>query len=360
MQIIKKSIFLLIIFFSFYVSAEVEVKGIATYQYSSSSPGDKELKEAQSLAKNAAWKTYTSKFNAAKMKQFMLVEEEINQKIDDYIISSVLVENQVDKDNKSITSIVKIKINEVALDAKLSTLSAAGQASSGEGNNIVFVFASRQLESSKNFNTKETKIKEEKSAKKITDSMAGDTDAVTSESFEKSTTGGSNERKSDQIKYKSANNSISAKDIDSAMKSVLSPMGFEVSIYDDIVSYCGGVERMEIEKEFINSNDISRKSRKSAIDASRGCEVKFFSVGTLDVGIGEKDPVTGDTVVTVSVRAEVDDISKKIPKNVASIGPIQASGNGVDEQTAAREALKSAAIEAAKSIVDQLNAKGIN
>ena len=126
------------------------------------------------------------------------------------------------------------------------------------------------------------------------------------------------------------------------------------------MSECGGVEKTIIDKEFIENNAIQRKSRKSATDASRICDVKYLSVGTLDIGAPGRDSVTGNTLITVSVRAQVKNIEKRLPKTVASIGPIQASGTGSDEQVAGRNALKNAAIEAAKALVNQLNAKGLN
>lgn len=345
------------------IFAETEIKAAASYSYEKtfgSSPSDDDLKNAQERAKEAAWNLYTSKFDQSKMKQYMLVEEEIKKDIGRYIISSVLVDNQIDKKAKTINSIVKIKINDVALEAKLSTLSKAGQTASGEGNNIVFIFTARQVDSLKSFDEKKVNIKESKSAKKSTDTMDGDTDALSEESFEKTTTGGSSEKKSAVINYKKTTMSVNSADLDAAMSEILSPNGFEIIGYGDVVSECGGVEKTIIDAEFIEKNDIQRESQKSATDASRKCEVKYLSVGTLDIGAPGRDSVTGDTVITVSVRAQVKDIEKKLPKTVASIGPIQASGTGSDEQVAGRNALKNAAIEAAKALVNQLNAKGLN
>jgi hypothetical protein len=354
-------IFLFFFFiFNLYAEGPAERKGMATITFTSnSSPSDNELKEAQDKAVIAAWDSYTAEFNPSKMKQYMLVKDEIKKNIKDYLISYILVENQINKEAKSITSIVKVKINESALDVKLSTLSAAGQKASGEGSTITFVFVVRQLDSSTIFKDKEVSIVQKKNAKKSTDSIKGDTDSLATESFDKTTTGGSVEKKSATLKYKILNSSVNSKDIESSMNSILSPNGFEVTSYDDIVAECGGIPRTKIEKEFIETNDMSITTRKAVIKASRDCEVKFMSLATLDVGVSEKDSA-GNQSVVVSVRADIDNIEKKLPKKVASIGPVQSRGAGSDEQIAAREAIKSAAIEAAKVIVDQLNAKGLN
>ena len=343
--------------------ADTEIKAAASYNYKTtfgSSPSDNDLKKAQERAKVAAWNLYTSQFDLSKMKQYMLVEEEIKKDLGRYIISSILIENQINKKAKTINSIVKIKVNDIALDAKLSTLSTAGQSASGEGNIIVFIFTVRQVESLKSFDERKVNISETKSAKKSTDTMEGAVDSLNQENFEKLTTGGSSEKKSAVIIYKKTTMSISSADLETSMSEVLSPNGFEISTYDDVVTECGGVEKSIIDSEFIKTNNIQRKTKKSATDASRGCEVKFLSIGTLDIGAPGKDSVTGDTVITVSVRAKIQNIEKNLPKTVASIGPLQASGTGSDEQVAGRNALKNAAREVAKSLVNQLNAKGLN
>ena len=99
---------------------------------------------------------------------------------------------------------------------------------------------------------------------------------------------------------------------------------------------------------------------KSAIKGSRDCEVSYFAVGTLDVGVQDTDPVTGDKRVYVSVRGQVWNIDKRLPKTVASVGPVQYSGLGPDDAVAKRNALALAAKEVAKTIVHQMNAKGLN
>ena len=343
-----------------YAESPIERKGAATSNYTSGSkPNDNEIKDAHDKAVASVWDSYTAEFNTAKMKQYMLVKDDIKSHLNDFIISFVLIEDQINPDSKTITSVVKLKINESALEAKLSTLSAAGQKSSGEGSAIAFVFTVRQLESSISYKDKVVSMSQNKSAKRSTNTMGATTDSVSSESIDKSTTGGSVEKKSSSLKYHSLNISVSSKDIESAMNSVLSPKGFEVSSYDDIVAQCGGIPRKKIEKEFIETNDMSVESRKVVIKSFRDCEIKFFSTATLDVGLADKD-AAGNQSVVVSVRADIDNIEKKLPKRVASIGPVQAIGSGPDDQTATREAIKNAAIEAAKVIVDQLNAKGLN
>jgi hypothetical protein len=113
-------------------------------------------------------------------------------------------------------------------------------------------------------------------------------------------------------------------------------------------------------KSFSTSDTLSSDLRKSAFDTAKKCEVNTFATGTLDVGLPDTDPVTGQKRVTVSVRAQVNDLSGVLPKMLASVGPIQYSGLGSDQNVARRNALKNAATEAAREISNQLKSKGMN
>ena len=59
------------------VLAEVTTKGIGTIQMQSDDPTNIETEEAKNKAIKSAWKSFVSKFNASKMKQYNLVKEDI-------------------------------------------------------------------------------------------------------------------------------------------------------------------------------------------------------------------------------------------------------------------------------------------
>jgi hypothetical protein len=76
--------------------------------------------------------------------------------------------------------------------------------------------------------------------------------------------------------------------------------------------------------------------------------------------MADTDPVSGLKRVYVSVNAKVWNIEKRLPRKVASINSSPFAGLGPDSVVAKKNALKKAATRAAKNIVDQLNAKGLN
>ena len=210
MQIKGLFTFLVILLFNVqYVKAEVASKGVGTIQMKSNNPTNIETESAKKNAVESAWKSFTAKFNTSKMKQYMLIKEDIDNNLSDYIISTEVIENIIDQGTKTLKTVVKIKINSVALDAKLSTLSAAGQTASGDNSGIVGIFITRELASRRVYDEKKVKIVATKDAASASESIGGSTDSIEKETFSKQESGGSATQKSDQLIYKKASNTIS-------------------------------------------------------------------------------------------------------------------------------------------------------
>lgn len=348
------------------IADTVEVKGVVIVPYNtgwfSSKPDDKSNSDSLKQAKIEAWKLYTAKFNDAKMKSYLAVQDKFIKNIDQYVQNINIIDKVVDKDSKSIKLVVRVQVNETMVDATLGSLSEASKQGTGNGTPFVFLFVSRTGAMTKSFDNKRITVtkKEQSIASEDRAQQTEEIDASSSKSMstEKTTTGGSTERKKSQITYEVS----SSQDIDSSMGAVLSSAGFEVISYDDVVANCGGVDKSVVAKEFSQSDDMTTETRKSVIGAIRSsdCEGKIFATGTLDVGVPDIDPVSGNKSVYVSVRGQVWSLENKLPRKVASVGPVQFSGIGPDDSVAARNALNLAAKEAAKIIVDQLNAKGIH
>jgi hypothetical protein len=227
-----------------------------------------------------------------------------------------------------------------------------------EASVFVTLFIARQADSSKIYKAKRTDISKNSqatTAKEIARQRGGKAvSSSSSESMSRSDTGGSVTRKSEKTIYKA----ISSKDVDNAMSKRLSEAGFETSDYDDVVSNCGGAERSKISQQFMVSDDIPRKTRSSAIKASRECEVKYFAIGSMTADVATTHQ-SGLKLVFVSVRGTVYDITKRLPRKVGVIGPVQYGGRGPNENIARRNALVLAGGKAAEIIVNQLNKKGL-
>lgn len=343
------------------VASEYKAKSVIKFSTSffSSTPSKEIQQEAFNKARRNAWNEYTSTFNSSKMKSYKEIEQSFLANLDNYITDTTLLAEKVDKENQTYVVMVRIKINEAAVNAKLTSESAAGQMSSGEGSFFSFIFVARQASEVKLFEDKITKISRTESSNMAKEKSAAASGSMIAADSQKSMTkvqqGGSTEKKSDKIKY----NVSSPQDINAAMNEILTPAGFEVVEYADVVNECGGAEPGQIMNEFVSSANLSRLTRKAAIAGARNCEVKYFAIGTLDIGMQDTDSVSGLKRVYVTVNAQVWDISRRLPKKVASVNSHPSAGLGPDSVVAQRNALKKASSDTASIIVDQLNAKNL-
>jgi len=250
-----------------------------------------------------------------------------------------------------------LRFSIVLLAVALLSNDVAGQ-NADEPSVFVTLFVARQADSAKVFKAKKTNISKSSSlnsSKQIARASGGKAVSSSStESMSRSDTGGSVTRKSDKIIYKV----ISSEDVNNAMSKKLTEAGFETSDYDAVVSECGGVEPSKIQKQFMVADNLPRKTRSSATRASRECGVKFFAIGSMTADVARTHQ-SGLKQVFVSVRGTVYDISKRLPRKVGVIGPVQYGGMGPNEDIARRNALVLAGGKAAATIVNQLQKKGL-
>jgi hypothetical protein len=344
------------------IAKEYKGKAVVPYKASAfnSKPSDKIKHDAIEKAKLNAWKKYTSSFNMARQNDYKKKESEFLNHLKEYIVDYTILADQVDKENKIYKVMVRVDINESAVDSKLSAESAAGKLTSGDGSLFSFIFLAREAAEVKSYDARKTQISKNESKNLTKEKSAiGDGTMVSGDSkksMSKVQSGGNTIKKADNVRYRVS----SAADMDSAVNEILSPAGYEVVDYNDVVSECGGVELEVIKDEFSANHEISRSARKSALNGARECEVSYFALGTLDVGMPSIDSVSGLKRVYVSVNAQVWNIEKRLPKRVASVNSDPIAGLGPNPIVAKNNALKKAATDAAKTIVDQMNAKGVN
>lgn len=172
---------------------------------------------------------------------------------------------------------------------------------------------------------------------------------------QKVTIGGNTVKREDDVRY----SVTSSQDIDAAMGEVFTNAGIEYGAYEDVMMSGGGPDPKVIQAQFATADDMSPQIRSRIFAAARKCNVRYFSIGTIDIGLRDVDPVTGNKRVYVSVRAQLWDISPLIPRKIGSVGPVQFSGLGPDQSVAGRNALIIAAKETAITLTEQLNAKGV-
>ena len=344
----------------------------------SSAPSKGDMQRAISAARASLWKNYVARaFSEARARQMVGRERDIEQHLEEFISDFTIVDKDYDKATNTFRVAARGTINTSKVDQYFYTAAATGGApaathaatvaGSAAPTSFVFLMLARQAASSRQFDAKVTQVREEGASRSRADSQndssrnrrSGSADATTEESSEtsvvKTTTGGSVETKSDEVVYRVS----SSQDIDTAIGSTVTSGGFEVTSYDDVVANCGGVAPSKIRDEFVASDEMSPAVRKQVIDSVRQCEVRYFAIGTIDTGTSDVDPVSGQRRVAVSVRAQVLDLSRRLPSRVASVGPVMYAGLGKNQSEAMGSALQKAARESARTLLDQLISKGI-
>ena len=298
-------------------------------------------------------------FGAGRAQEYLAKKDLILGDLESYV--SVLTEKQkVDKDTKIVKTKVNIQVYTTMLDAKFIRSSEAA-VSGGDGSYMVWVFAAKQAKStseagSQKFDAKRTKVEKEKTAEIATESAADDgttmTTSAETESILKDTSGGSTIQKGSI--YTSAEREyvlVPTTYIDRAISDVLSLSHFEASDYLDVLDACGGEELEIIQEEIALNGRMSRATRKLVIAGLRECDIKYFAIGTIDINTPIEDTRTGGYSVLVSVTGEVLDLSRRLPKKVAVIGPVQKRNGGVESNEASNNALKAAGLLVGQEIV---------
>ena len=344
-------------------AVEFQARGSGIFQYDErfkkrNYEGYKEQAIKQAVQK--AWSQYVSSLPQVKRSSYQRIEANFMTNLNRYISSVVVLDESHNKRTKTVEVLIRAAINDDEVNATLNANSAIKQAqASDDASYFSVVFLARKVTKVKQFRELETSIVAKEGVAMASESaVVSGTSISTSqsnESFSKTKTGGNTEIKRDILTYEVT----SPASINSSMEEILSPAGYEVVGYGDIVGECGGVEPSQIMQEFMESDDMSRQTRRSAINAARECDVSYFATGTLDIGEPGTDPISGNTMIYVAVRGQVWDITKRLPRGVASVGPVQFAGMGPNATVAENNALILASKGAAQSLVDQMNAKGL-
>jgi hypothetical protein len=333
------------------LAQRVEMKGVgsAPFDARQNAPADAEAR-ASNDARLAAWRSYVAAQSIARQQAIAAHEAEFIANLDKLIIESVVVATQKDADTRTLKVVLRVAFNDESVNQMVSKLTVGNgqQAARSQDSLFTFLFMARKATSITQFDARRTSVRQGEAVNAGTDD-GGVTATRTL------TSGGSSQQKADTVTYEVG----SSQDVDTAMGEVLNTSGIEYVGYDDIVTNCHGVAPKRFQAEFVQSDELSPQTRNQVINAARECEVRYFATGTIDTEVASVDPVTGNQKVFVSVRSQLWDISKKLPRKVGSVGPKQYSGLGPNQNVAGRNALALAARDVIRTLVDQLNAKGI-
>lgn len=360
-KIIKALSFIIIALFVQTVHAEVSTKGMAEITYDSwGSPDDKDINEAKRLAINSAISIWASKQGASFLKNYESVRQEIENKPKDYVLGTSLIDEEINKDKKTYRIVLKVILDDTRIKNLVSSSSDVAQTSEDDLSYMTFVFVSRRQGTVQKFDDKvykRTDVENSSDGEEFEDASASGLEfSSTSSTTSKETSGGSTTQRSDKIEYQvSSSNEISI-----AMTEVFSSNGFEVVEAEYLEEETGGLLSIDAFKgDFSYGDDISGKTKRNAAKGAKMLDIPYMAIGTLDIGMKDKDPSSGLTRIFVTVTGKLISVKKRFPKTIASVGPVQFAGIGPNQSVAERNALKLASKNAATELVNQMNAKGV-
>lgn len=365
MRLTTRTFLVLLMLLTPWVTTVAEVarsKGTGSVMYEGwFGPSKVDKANALHQAKVSALERHMASSGNAMMQNYERMKHTVLEDIDSFILDHVILSEDKDKEAKRYTIVIRANVNASRLATTLQSNSAVANTSAGDRSYMTFVFVAREQKSAKRYQDKVYKrvdTGEAEDGSEYESASRGGLEYVGEKRTSRTTTsGGSITRKADKIEYDVSN----AGSFNTAMSQVFTEAGFEVVEAEYLVEETGGLMSVEAFKEdYRHGDDISGGTRRSAVKGLRDVRIPYMAIGTLDVGMRDKDAATGMTRVSVSVTGKVLDLRRRFPRTVASVGPVVYAGLGNDQTEARDNALKIAAANAADTLTQQMNSKAIH
>ncbi|HEX2545991.1 MAG TPA: hypothetical protein VHL79_14005 [Ramlibacter sp.] len=353
-----------------------QARGKASITYAGKAATPDEKARANQAAQLKAVEFYYAEAGQSEAENFDAVRERILSNPDRFILETTVLSEEDNPDKKQYTVSVRVALNVANLRNAVKSNSAVVKGGPAARSPLAFLFVSRQVDSVKSFDDRVYKRVDEagsargsaSASEKGTEgeSIRGNqisTNASTSSkaaaNFERSRsveTGGSTTRRSAESTWRL----LPSANLAQVFTSNFARAGFKVSEAAMVEPYTGGHFKVAaVENDYKSGMDLKSATLASMVNGMRTAQIPYVALGTLDVGMSDKDPSTGLARVTVTVNAKILDISQAIPDTIASVGPVQYSGVGPDEDVARTNALKRAAESAARELTSQVTNLGV-
>jgi hypothetical protein len=146
-----------------------------------------------------------------------------------------------------------------------------------------------------------------------------------------------------------------AQDLESAIGSRLNVAGYE-PVEGALLEDDATPALMELVRtDFGSGDDLKAATLRRMLAAAQKQEVRYVLVGFVEAGLASTDKVSGNQRVDAKVSAKVYDLSGRLPRTVVTVGPTIYSGLGSNDGVARANAIKSAADETARVVINQLS-----
>ena len=317
-------------------------------------------------AKVNAIERYIADTNAARSRVFDRQRERIAAHIDDYVLGTTVLSEDDNKAAKTYGVTIRADINNTRLLNDLGSGSAsAADVASVQHNTLTFLFLARSQSSVQMFDAKVYKradvdtgaTRKTSEGESIRGNNVSTADSVDQHARVTAISGGSTTRKADKVDWTVSR----ASEINTAMTGVFADAGYDVVEADQVEGASNGLLNIDqIRGAYSHGDDLPSKLTHDTTLGVQQAGIGLLALGTLDVGMQDVDPVSGNTRVYVTVTGKVYNVQGRFARTLSSVGPMQYAGLGPDASVARTNALKVAAEKAAQQMVDELNSKGLH
>lgn len=340
----------------------VTVKGVGTVPYQGTFFASADKEAAVEAAKMKAVERYFAEHGESQSQNFEDIADQLKAKLDDFILSDVIIDEKDDKDRRRYTVALKVEINVPKLRNAIRKSSATGQqgraATTGTKSQLAYLFVAREVSSSQSFDDRRVRRADRGYDATVQTTDTGrrrsgtrDSSVSVNESV-RVETGGSTTRKADNVSYRLLPMDAQRTSITKAF----SNGGFKVA---DSAMILNDAEIKQVNADYSKGSDLSSSTLRMIASRMRSMGVSYLILCTLDVGAPLEDPATGQRRAHVSVSGRVIDLTSPIPSELAAAEPQQYAGVGLDNATASGTALRKASQAAAQELVATLQASGV-
>jgi hypothetical protein len=333
--------------------------------------------EAIQNAELSAVVTYYAKAGGSASANFDKIKEKVASNLGQYVLDETIIDEQDHKDVHEYTVSLRAKLNVSELDNAIKSASGLAAAPLSAKSRMTFLVVARQASTQTDFDAhtyqrvdvdskanvaaaaaQKTSEGESVSKSQVetngSKSVVGAAQANASVSIER---GGSTTRKASETTWRI----FPSSNIDQVLTGAFHQAGFRVTAAADVEPYSGGkLHVVAVQEDYQSGMDLKSQTLQDVETGLRNAKIPYLALGTLDVGFANPDPATGLLRVPVTVNAKVLDLSDTIPDTVATVGPVQYAGLGPTEAEAQTNALKLAAQNAAKDLINQLSSAGVH
>lgn len=354
----------------------ISSKGKATVKYAEPAATPESREKALFAAQFKAIETYYAEAGDSQSENLDAIRNKIKEDPDRFILESTILQEDDNVTNHQYTVTVRVSLNGSNLRNALKKASASNTTVNGEQSQLAFIFLSRQVDSQTTYDARVTKraVVSEKAATSGYASEKG----VEGESIKRSKISTSAETKSKET-YKAESAAtvetggssiaragtstwklIPSQNLSQVITQNFKTAGYRVVEAQFVEPLSNGKLKISaIETDYKSGNDLSSTTLQNVVAGLRAAQVRYFALGTLDVGQVGTDTATGLQRVSVTVNAKIIDVGQTIPESVAVSGPTQYAGVGLTEDEARTNALKIAAQSTSRELTSQLTNVGL-